>query len=426
MAELKIKADSGGGTVSLKGPATTTGNAAVQLTLPVNDGDASQYLKTDGSGALSWGTVSTSDSRVTLDAQNNTCIGTDAGGSFSGTDANDNSLYGYKAGEDLTSGDKNVAIGRSALAAQSTGSESVAVGYKALEATNVGEQAAVGHEALVNQSGGDGRNVALGYKAGHSATTAKENIYIGYQAGKNTGGTDTGYRNIAIGYYAQGGGTTVTGNHNVGAGNGTWEDLTSGNGNTAFGSAAGSEVSTGDYNVLIGHQAGVNGSPAGKIDTEDGIVCLGDNNVTNFYCADTSISSSDERDKADITDFTAGLGWIKALRPVTYRWDKRDWYYTESDSPDTGKITRTPITKDGSKKKNKQHVGFVAQEVLAVEQANGFAANKDNMLTVHLNEDDTAYGMKYERLVPILVNAIKELSTEVDTLKTKVAALEAG
>lgn len=57
MAELKIKADSGGGTVSFKGPATTTSNAAVQLTLPVDDGAANQYLKTDGSGALSWATV---------------------------------------------------------------------------------------------------------------------------------------------------------------------------------------------------------------------------------------------------------------------------------------------------------------------------------------------------------------------------------
>ena len=57
MAELKIKADSGGGTVSFKGPATTTSNAAVQLTRPVDDGTANQYLKTDGSGALSWSTV---------------------------------------------------------------------------------------------------------------------------------------------------------------------------------------------------------------------------------------------------------------------------------------------------------------------------------------------------------------------------------
>ena len=54
MAELKIQADSGGGTVSFKGPATTTSNAAVQLTLPVDDGSADQYLKTNGSGVLSW------------------------------------------------------------------------------------------------------------------------------------------------------------------------------------------------------------------------------------------------------------------------------------------------------------------------------------------------------------------------------------
>ena len=60
MAEIKIKADSNGGTVSLKGPASTPGDAAIQLTLPVDDGTSGQYLKTDGSGALSWATVDTS------------------------------------------------------------------------------------------------------------------------------------------------------------------------------------------------------------------------------------------------------------------------------------------------------------------------------------------------------------------------------
>ena len=39
------------------------------------------------------------------------------------------------------------------------------------------------------------------------------------------------------------------------------------------------------------------------------------------------------------------------------------------------------------------------------------------MLIVNLNEDDSAYGMKYERLVPVLVNAIKELSAENTALK---------
>ena len=56
MSELKLTADSGGGTVSLKGPATTTGNAAVPFVLPVADGSAGQFLKTDGSKNLSFAT----------------------------------------------------------------------------------------------------------------------------------------------------------------------------------------------------------------------------------------------------------------------------------------------------------------------------------------------------------------------------------
>ena len=81
MAELKIKADSGGGTVSFKGPATTTSNAAVQLTLPVDDGTSGQYLKTDGSGALSWATV--------------------AVGGATGTDYNDSVKVRLGTGNDL-------------------------------------------------------------------------------------------------------------------------------------------------------------------------------------------------------------------------------------------------------------------------------------------------------------------------------------
>ena len=60
MSTLKLTATGGGGgTVSLKAPAATTSNAALELTLPVNDGTSGQYLKTDGSGVLSFDTVST-------------------------------------------------------------------------------------------------------------------------------------------------------------------------------------------------------------------------------------------------------------------------------------------------------------------------------------------------------------------------------
>jgi len=56
MSQLKLTADSGGGTVSLNGPSSTTGNADLTFKLPVADGSANQLMKTDGSGNLGWAT----------------------------------------------------------------------------------------------------------------------------------------------------------------------------------------------------------------------------------------------------------------------------------------------------------------------------------------------------------------------------------
>ena len=173
----------------------------------------------------------------------------------------------------------------------------------------------------------------------------------------------------------------------------------------------GNEIVGGSDNTLLGRDAGTASSPSGQIVNGNNQVVLGDDNVTDLFCNDTSISSSDSRDKADITDFTKGLDWIKALRPVTYKWDKRSWYGTDAEPYGTP---------DGSKKKSKVNVGFLAQEVLAVEKANGYGDSNDNMLICNLTEDEMRYGLKYERLVPVLVNAIKELSAEVEQLKSQL------
>ena len=44
-AKIKLNATSGGGSVSLKAPSTTTGNAAVELQLPVGTGSAGEVLQ---------------------------------------------------------------------------------------------------------------------------------------------------------------------------------------------------------------------------------------------------------------------------------------------------------------------------------------------------------------------------------------------
>ena len=168
-----------------------------------------------------------------------------------------------------------------------------------------------------------------------------------------------------------------------------------------MGYVSGYGITTGSNNICVGTSSGRASAPSGNITTGSNIICLGDNSITDIYCADTSISSSDERDKADITDFTHGLSWIKKMRPVTYKWDKRSWYLGENEE-DVTKVTR-----DGSKKKSKVNIGLIAQEVLAIEQADSFSSSKDNMLVVNLNEDDTGYGIKYERIVPILIVQLK-------------------
>ena len=193
-------------------------------------------------------------------------------------------------------------------------------------------------------------------------------------------------------------------NYNTAIGYNASRDLTTGNDNTTVGINAGLELTTGTNNLILGTNSGRASSPSGSITTAHNNVVLGNNSIENLFCADTSISSSDSRDKTDIVDFTKGLDWIKALRPVTYRWDRRTWYGTDAEPYGTP---------DGSKKRARLHVGFLAQEALAVEKANGYGSSNDDSLVVNLTEDGISYGMKYERLVPILVNAIKELETRL-------------
>jgi len=251
-----------------------------------------------------------------------------------------------------------------------SGSNNTAVGAFALDVCSSNNNTAVGQQSIRNASSGEG-NTACGAQTLNTCSTGSFNTAIGRQS---------------------------------------LTALTTSDTNTAVGFESGPSVTTGANNLLLGYRAGHTSSPSGNITTSDNSVCLGNNNIQNLFCADTSISSSDSRDKTDVENFNIGLTWIEALRPVTYRWDRRTWYGTDAEPYGTP---------DGSKKRQRLHIGFLAQEALEVEKANGYGSSNDDSLVVNLTDDGMSYGMKYERMVPILVNAIKELSA-------KVTALEAG
>ena len=69
-AKIKLNAASGGGSVSIVAPTSTTSNANIELKLPIADGSSDQVIKTDGSGNLSFGQAVTAKNLAINGAMN--------------------------------------------------------------------------------------------------------------------------------------------------------------------------------------------------------------------------------------------------------------------------------------------------------------------------------------------------------------------
>jgi hypothetical protein len=142
--------------------------------------------------------------------------------------------------------------------------------------------------------------------------------------------------------------------------------------NTTVGYQAGSSLTTGTQNTLLGA-----GSQASAVGVSNEIV-LGYNSVGNgavsvtfgigsgtetyIGIGNTSwIGSSDERLKENITASTAGLSFINALRPRTFK------YRTLGELPETFRAYEADST-EVFKNSDTNH-GFIAQEVKAAIDA---------------------------------------------------------
>ena len=416
--------------VTITGACAATSFSGDGSSLTGIDGGVSSDAKFNALGGTGAGSNLTLSSPHAYEATYNTAFGHNA--LNSATTAQRSTAIGYEALKSITTGSQNTAIGYQALTLATTAIENIAIGHDCMSkgvVTGFGYNIGIGYQALEDVTSGS-HNIAIGREALDSVTTTGYNTAIGSYAGRSLAG---GEYNAIVGYEAASAGAftgsgnailgsfsglkLTSGTNNCVMGRSAAYEITTGTSNTSIGTFSGYSLTTGGNNTFIGYAAGYFGSPSGTVTTGSNIICLGDGNVTDLYCQDTSISSSDARDKTDITSFNIGLAWVEALRPVTYRWDRRIWYGEDDES------FGTP---DGSKKRSRLHIGFLAQEALEVEKANGYGTSNDDSLVVHLNEDETAYGMKYERLVPILVNAIKELSTKNTALESRIQTLEAA
>ena len=130
--------------------------------------------------------------------------------------------------------------------------------------------------------------------------------------------------------------------------------------------------------------------------TNDGSVLEFSKNGTNVGSISTNANSlpSDRNFKKNIKNLSLGLNFISSLEPVTYN------YKIDDDG--------APVM-----------AGLIAQDVETALTAEGVEANSMTLLQHNPTEDvkESNYQMDYLKLVPVLINAVKELTERLEQLE---------
>jgi len=382
-----------GGTLAVTGNQTNSGNVTITGDLASSTSGTSNFVAgvNAGNSIASGGNynVCVGDEAGTAisTGDNNTALGYSAGASI--TTTSNCTVVGHDAGGDITTGTQNTIVGSNAGNAITEGQYNVAMGVDALGADTLGSKSvAIGVDALNIQnftSATDANNTAVGHSAGSKVTTGIKNVIMGSLAGDEI--TD-GTQNVCIGY------------------NNAY-NLTTGDFNVCLGSLARPSSANGEFANVIGYNiAGANNYTTIGKTTSD---------IRALHGSTTWSTVSDERYKKDITDSTAGLGFINDLRPRTFK------YKNLGDLPDTFNSYEEGST-EVFKNSNTNH-GFIAQEVKTAIDAH--SEIKDGF-TLWDDRDDGSQEVAETALIPILTKAVQELSAQVTALTNRITALENG
>jgi hypothetical protein len=228
---------------------------------------------------------------------------------------------------------------------------------------------------------------------------------MGYQAAYYT----TGSYNTAIGDNALKANTSAASGTAVGYQAGSAN--TTGTANTFYGYQAGNNLTTGAYGLYVGYgsQASGTGAVAEMVICTTGSTVVGKGNTTGFinangggcYQGNNSSSwstTSDQRLKKNIVDNTEGLNIISQIRV-------RNFEYRTAEEV-TELPAHTVIDKQGVQ------LGVIAQELREVCPD---CVKEESTGVISVDSDNIFWHM---------VNAIKDLKAELDTVKAELAALK--
>ena len=153
-------------------------------------------------------------------------------------------------------------------------------------------------------------------------------------------------------------------------------------------------ATTGNNNIILSNAYAASGTNATMISFRDGpgnergAIKVSNNSSTAY------LTSSDYRLKENATVLSDGITRLKTLKPYRFNF-----------------IAEPDRTVDG----------FFAHEVTAVPEA--ISGTKDE---VDSDNKPIYQGIDQSKLVPLLTAALQEAIAKIETLETKVAALEAG
>jgi hypothetical protein len=153
----------------------------------------------------------------------------------------------------------------------------------------------------------------------------------------------------------------------------------------------------------------VQASQALTIGANGNVAVLTTPTLLNFYVNGSAggtgnwVGPSDVRLKKNIVPISDAMSLIRQLRAVRYQWKT-------SAERDVGKSMNLPV--------DKPQIGFIAQEVEKVVP--------EAVVPPQSGVPDAVYGLMEGKLVPVLVEAVKEQQAEIETLKADIAALKAS